>query len=380
MGLWALLFVVGYPMPAGFLGLLVVEAVFLGVVRYCIERVHSTRGLQRIHWQLLAVEVVCHTAIFYVLGGLSWLGVIAYVYAILYASVFLTPRQAAAFTAGLIAAFLVVVVLDGTGTIAHQWYLPQGPERYQDTEFLVTTSIAFVGVLGTITFWMVFIGTELRRERDIALRANTELVSTQAELRALNEQLEKKVAQRTQTLLWRAEHDALTGLLNRGAVNRRLSELVALARRGGRPLAVVIADADRFKVCNDTAGHAYGDEVIRAIASCLESTSRETDISGRLGGDEFLVILPDTAALGAVRYCRRLLRSLAEARSKWTLTGPPLPTLSLGIAVFPEHGSGVDELIRAADRAMYEAKGKGGNRTSVATPETALPAGESVRA
>jgi diguanylate cyclase (GGDEF)-like protein len=380
IGLWALLFVIGYPMPAAFLGLLAVEAAFLGLMRLSVKGVRSTASFQRLHWQLLAVEVICHTGIFYVLGGLSWLGVIAYVYAILYASVFLTPRQAAAFTMVLIAAFLVVVSVDATGTVPHQWYLPQGPDRYQNVEFLLTTSIAFAGVLGTITFWMVFIGTELRRERDTAVKANTELVATQNELRKLNEELEMKVAQRTQALVWRAEHDTLTGLLNRGAVNRRLRELVALARRGGRPLTVVIADADRFKVCNDTAGHAYGDEVIRAIAGCLETTGRETDLSGRLGGDEFLVILPDTAARGAARYCRRLLRCVAEARRNWEPAGPPIPTLSLGIAVFPEHGSGVDELVRAADRAMYQAKADGGNRASVATPDTASSPAERISA
>jgi diguanylate cyclase (GGDEF)-like protein len=380
IGLWALLFVIGYPMPAGFLVLLVAEAAFLGIVRLSIEGVRSVRALHRVHWQLLAVEVACHTGMFYVLGGLSWLGVFAYVYAILYASVFLTPRQAAGFTVALIAAFLVVVTLDATGVLQHQWYLPQDADRYRNTEFLVTTSIAFVGVLGTITFWMVFIGAELRRERDAAVKANADLIATQDELRCLNEELEKKVAQRTQTLVWRAEHDALTGLLNRGAVNRRLRELVALARRGGRPLTVIIADADRFKVCNDTAGHAYGDEVIRALAGCLEVTGRETDLSGRLGGDEFLVILPDTSARGAVRYSRRLLRCVAERRHEWDLTGPPLPTLSLGIAVFPEHGSSVDELVRAADRAMYDAKGGGGNRAAVARPEKAFPEGERVGA
>jgi diguanylate cyclase (GGDEF)-like protein len=367
-------------MPVTFLGLLAAEAVFLGIMRISLERVGSTRGLQRLHWQLLVVELICHTGMFYALGGLSWLGVIAYVYAIMYASVFLTPRQAAAFTVLLIGAFLVVVSLDGSGSVPHQWYLPQGEDRYKDIEFLVTTSIAFVGVLGTITFWMVFIGAELRRERDFALKANTALVATQEELQRLNEELEIKVAQRTQALVWRAEHDALTGLLSRGAVNRRLGDLVALARRGGRPLSLVIADADRFKVCNDTAGHAYGDEVIRAIAGCLETTGRDTDLSGRLGGDEFLVILPDTSARGAVRYCRRLLRCIAEARRDWELAGPPLPTLSLGVAVFPEHGSSVDELIRAADRAMYEAKAEGGNRAAIAGSEKVLLPKERVSA
>jgi hypothetical protein len=70
--------------------------------------------------------------------------------------------------------------------LPHQWYLPQGPDRYQDTEFLVTTSIGFAGVAATVTFWMVFLGTEIRRERDTALQANAELLEAQKSLRLLN--------------------------------------------------------------------------------------------------------------------------------------------------------------------------------------------------
>jgi diguanylate cyclase (GGDEF)-like protein len=291
----------------------------------------------------------------------------------MYSAVFMTWRQAAAFTSAVGLAYLIVVLLDGTGVIPHHWYLPQGPDRYRDTEFLVTTSVAFVGVLATITFWMVFIGSELRREKETALKANAELVSAQSELRQLNEELEQKVALRTEALVWRAEHDPLTGLLNRGTVTRRLQDLLALERRGGRPLAVIVVDADNFKVCNDTAGHAYGDEVLRAIAECLEGSGRESDVAGRLGGDEFLIVLPDTGERGALRFCRRLLKRTHEVRSGWTLAGPPLPTVSLGVALFPDHGGDVDELVRVADHAMYRAKADGGDGVAFGNGESTFP-------
>lgn len=219
--------------------------------------------------------------------------------------------------------------------------------------------------MATITFWMVFIGNEMRRERDVAIKANDELLLAQKDLRELNEELEKKVEERTRALTWRAEHDALTGLLNRSSIARRCQELLALGRRGGRSLSIVVADGDNFKGCNDNGGHAYGDEVLRALAEVLRQCARESDIVGRQGGDEFLIVLPDTGEKGAVKFCKRLLKQVEARAASWHLEGPAIPTLSLGVSVFPEHGSDVDELILIADRAMYDAKAAGGNRAAV---------------
>ncbi len=218
----------------------------------------------------------------------------------------------------------------------------------------------FVGVLGTIAFWMAWLGNEVRRERDEALRANGELVAVQAELTALNEELERKVEERTEALLRRADTDQLTGLLNRGAMTRRFRELLALAQRGGRPLAVILADGDDFKACNDRGGHPYGDRILQFLARALSERSREADHVGRMGGDEFLMVLPDTDAAGAVRVCRRVARQI-ERKKERAWEGLPVPTLSFGVAVYPQCGGSVDELIRSADQAMYRAKGEGGN-------------------
>jgi diguanylate cyclase (GGDEF)-like protein len=305
-------------------------------------------------------ELGFHTAIVYYLGGLNWLGAIAYIYAVMFAAVFLSPRQAIVFSAAVAAAFLTIITLDATGQIPHQWYLNQGPDRFRDTEFVVTTSAAFVGVIATVTFWMVFIGSEVRRQRDEALRANAASAAIQEQLRVLNEELEKKVEERTEALLKRAETDQLTGLLNRGAVTRRLREMLAHAQRGDRPLAVVLADGDKFKACNDVVGHYHGDRILQYLARAFTDKSRETDYIGRMGGDEFLLVLPDTDAPGAIRVCRRVARYLQKNRDpSWD--GLPVPALSFGIAVFPGCAGDPDELIHIADQAMYRAKREGGN-------------------
>src|SRR3970040_1621535 len=98
------------------------------------------------------LALVIHPAIVYFLGGLSWLGSVAYIYALMYATVFLSPRQAVAFTAAVAAAFITIVSLDGLGVVPHQWYLPQGPDRFRDLGFVVTTTVAFIGVLPPVTF------------------------------------------------------------------------------------------------------------------------------------------------------------------------------------------------------------------------------------
>ena len=377
MALWAFLLPLGYPMPTGFIVILVAEALVLAAYRWRLKDVREERTLERLHYLLLGLELVFHTGIVYFLGGLSWLGAVAYIYALMYATVFLSWRQAVAFTAAVAVAFLTVVSLDAAALIPHQWYLPQGPERFRDPEFVVATTVAFIGVLATVTFWMVFIGGEVRRERDEALWANGELISVQGQLRALNEELERKVEERTEALLKRAETDQLTGLLNRGAITRRFRELLALAQRGGRPLAVVLADGDNFKACNDVGGHPHGDRILQFLAQGLAEKSRETDYIGRMGGDEFLLLLPDTSAPGAVNLCRRVAEYIEKEKDR-AGEGLPVPTLSFGIAVFPDCGNDADDLIRTADQAMYEAKREGGNRWrfSAGLPEEAKPESE----
>ncbi|GAB4387748.1 MAG: hypothetical protein Kow0025_03060 [Thermodesulfovibrionales bacterium] len=161
--------------------------------------------------------------------------------------------------------------------------------------------------------------------------------------------------------------DSLTAALNRRALVERLECEISRARRYGSPLSVILLDIDGFKDVNDTHGHVAGDRVLRAVSDTLKGSLRKTDVLGRLGGDEFMVVLPATALEGAEGYAERIRRSVESARLSAPGSGPLKVTLSLGVTVFGEHDTDADSLIRRADRALYASKNSGKNRVSVLT-------------
>ncbi len=153
--------------------------------------------------------------------------------------------------------------------------------------------------------------------------------------------------------------DELTGLRNRRAVMHDLEMLMATSRRHGRPLSAVMIDVDRFKTINDEYGHRSGDEVLREVARRLKSRLRDGDMAGRLGGDELLVLLPETSADGAAALAASIRDAMAEHPVD-TVEGPIPVTLSLGSAAW--EGESSEELLERADRALYAAKDAGRDR------------------
>jgi diguanylate cyclase (GGDEF)-like protein len=153
----------------------------------------------------------------------------------------------------------------------------------------------------------------------------------------------------------RADTDGLTGVLNHRAVLEALDRELARARRHDVPLAVMMVDLDGFKRVNDTWGHQIGDQALLHVAALLRSSVRESDHVGRYGGDEFLMVLPDTGADGARQIASRLL-DRAEAVTL-LVSGVHLPILlSAGIACYPEDGITRRELLECADTRMYQSK------------------------
>ena len=167
-----------------------------------------------------------------------------------------------------------------------------------------------------------------------------------------------------------AATDSLTGLPNKGSIGTTLRRMVAQAQRSVTTLALLSADLDHFKAVNDTYGHPRGDDVLVAVGRVLRSTLRTSDVAGRNGGEEFLVLLPATSTEGATKVAEDLRAAIADIR----VPGVDQPiTMSIGIAVLPLHALDSDGLLHSADRALYRAKAEGRNRVEVAAPSDSPP-------
>jgi diguanylate cyclase (GGDEF)-like protein len=170
----------------------------------------------------------------------------------------------------------------------------------------------------------------------------------------------------TQRELARAEErsvsDALTGLPNRRAAEEALRRMVAQAGRSLSPLGVVLLDLDRFRVLNDLHGHSHGDKALAAVGRLLSASIRASDFAARFGGEEFVLLLPETDRQGSIELAEKLRRQIE--RTALVPTGPI--TASFGVAGLPEDAVDPDELVRKADRALYMAKAQGRNRVESA--------------
>jgi len=153
--------------------------------------------------------------------------------------------------------------------------------------------------------------------------------------------------------------DPLTGLANRRGLDVLLKQQLELATKEARPFAVLMLDIDHFKLVNDTYGHSIGDDALRAFVFRVRNYLRQGDACTRYGGEEFVVVLPDTSLETAIDVAERLRRGVAESG---LLTVPPLKTtVSIGVAVYVA-GQTLEELLKMADAAVYCAKRGGRNQ------------------
>jgi len=163
---------------------------------------------------------------------------------------------------------------------------------------------------------------------------------------------------------WLADHDPLTGLINRRRFNETLHKSLQIASRYKHQVGLLFLDLDDFKDINDTLGHQTGDSLLQAVAECLKQIMRESDYIGRIGGDEFALILPMTSTSHLVEVASKINKHLYSLRIP-VIGINHRTNASIGIAMYPEHGENLTDLIANADLAMYQAKFRGKGRWHV---------------
>lgn len=203
---------------------------------------------------------------------------------------------------------------------------------------------------------------ELKKSHDELKRFNKELKKANEELHEANEIIGLKNLQLKEVmgkLEFISKTDSLTGLFNRRNMIEKIEEELSRYKRNKKPFSIVIADIDFFKNVNDTYGHDCGDFVLKLVSQNLLSAAREQDSIARWGGEEFLMLLPETGTEGAVKMAERARKSIEENVFNYNKISSSV-TMTFGVSVY--NGSeGIDSMIKRADNALYEGKRKGRN-------------------
>ncbi len=161
--------------------------------------------------------------------------------------------------------------------------------------------------------------------------------------------------------------DPLTQLPNRRCVEEEFKKEIERSKRYSRPLSIMVLDLDNFKIINDTFGHQYGDEILKKIGENLKKYCRKVDTVGRYGGDEFVIILPETNLEKSIRVANKIIKNLEKMEIKLPDGEKIYISVSIGIASYPEISKDPEKLLSLADLAMYNAKRLGGKQYSIAS-------------
>jgi two-component system cell cycle response regulator len=238
------------------------------------------------------------------------------------------------------------LILHAYGVLYARVQTHSQPEQIEQASYLARLLFASGVLVATALFFGVFFIYPLIRTQ----------VREEGKLRAMTETL----SARSETLEQAALTDALTGMQNRRYFDDALKEYIEEFRRIDKPIGLMILDLDHFKEVNDTHGHDVGDEVLRAVASCLRDMTRYHDVVARLGGEEFAVVAPNMDEDMMVKLAERIRKAIA---SMAVLSGNVRLkiTTSVGLAVWDRRES-AEEFYRRADRLLYQAKRMGRNR------------------
>ncbi|HKJ40049.1 MAG TPA: diguanylate cyclase [Anaerolineales bacterium] len=235
-----------------------------------------------------------------------------------------------------------------------------------------------IGVILSLVL-MVAGGFQLRTRnirainRELEHRVNErtkELQDAQEQLSLNNDELKKQLKEITdleQKVREMAIRDALTGLHNRHHLAEWLEPAISLADRKEYSIAFLLMDMDHFKDINDTYGHKAGDDALQAAAQTMTNEIRRSDIACRYGGEEFMVVMPDTSHLDALQRAEQFRKNIQNLKINHKGRNIQL-TVSTGIAIYPAHGKDIDEILTAADTALYQAKREGRNKIVMYSP------------
>jgi diguanylate cyclase (GGDEF)-like protein len=166
--------------------------------------------------------------------------------------------------------------------------------------------------------------------------------------------------------------DPLTGLFNRRYMEESLEREFSRASRNKTTVAILMMDLDHFKRFNDTFGHQAGDTLLRTLGDCLKRTTRGQDIACRYGGEEFALVLTDTTLPGAMQRAEILRQQVKQLSVEYAGQLLGTITISMGVALFPDHGTTMGEVLRASDQALYCAKREGRDRVCGWTAEAVV--------
>jgi diguanylate cyclase (GGDEF)-like protein len=198
----------------------------------------------------------------------------------------------------------------------------------------------------------------------VVLRAKINAMQRITDMRQRLVDLTQELEGKNASLKQESSQDALTGIPNRRSFDAAFDQEWNHALRTGKPVALLLADVDYFKRYNDTYGHQRGDECLKAVANAMRSAARrKVDLVARYGGEEFALLLPETPPVSALLVAGRVLEALRAMRIPHEASPSGHVTMSIGVcATVPQGGQDPAELVKTADRALYDAKSKGRNQ------------------